>query len=53
MPYNRITNDNRRRIVHKVQEGWTIKAIGSALRPQLSRTNLIAKRTNLIAKTMN
>ena len=31
MPYNRITNDDRRRIVHKVQEGWTTKAIAMAL----------------------
>ena len=31
MPYNRITNDDRRRIVHKVQEGWTTKAITMAL----------------------
>ena len=31
MPYNRITNDDRRRIVRKVQEGWTTKAIATAL----------------------
>ena len=31
MPYNRITNDDRRRIVHKVQEGRTTKAIATAL----------------------
>ena len=31
MPYNRIMNDDCRRIVHKVQEGWTTKAIAMAL----------------------
>ena len=31
MPYNRITNDDYRRIVHKVQEGWTTKAITTTL----------------------
>ena len=31
MPYNRITNDDRRGIVHKIQEGWTTKAIATAL----------------------
>ena len=31
MPYNRITNDDCRRIVHKVQEGWMTKAIATAL----------------------
>ena len=32
MPYNNITNDDCRRIVHKVKEGWmTTKAITSAL----------------------
>ena len=31
MPYNRITNDDRRRIVYKIQEGWTTKAIATAL----------------------
>ena len=31
MPYNKIMNDNCRRIVHKVKEGWMTKAITSAL----------------------
>ena len=31
MPYNRITNDDCRRIVHKVQKGWMTKAIAKAL----------------------
>ena len=31
MPYNRMTNQDRRRIVHKVQEDWTTKAIATAL----------------------
>ena len=31
MPYNRITNDDRRIIVHKFQEGWMTKAITMAL----------------------
>ena len=30
MPYNRMTNQDRRRIVHKVQD-WTTKAIATAL----------------------